>query len=93
MFIASKYEEVIPLLMRTVINKIGHNKFSLKQVEEKEIEVLKTIGYIVGAPTFKEFLDRYLAELADIIPNNEKLYKALMCIGKMTCYSYDLMQL
>ena len=28
MFIASKYEDVIPLLFRTVINKIGHNKFS-----------------------------------------------------------------
>jgi cyclin A len=28
MFIASKYEDVIPLLMRTVINKIGHNKFT-----------------------------------------------------------------
>jgi hypothetical protein len=30
MFIASKYEDVIPLLMRTVINKIGHNKFSIR---------------------------------------------------------------
>jgi penicillin-binding protein-related factor A (putative recombinase) len=30
MFIASKYEDVIPLLMRTVLNKIGHNKFSLE---------------------------------------------------------------
>lgn len=28
MFIASKYEDVIPLLMRTIINKIGHGKFS-----------------------------------------------------------------
>lgn len=27
MFIASKYEEVVPLLMRTIVNKIGHNKF------------------------------------------------------------------
>lgn len=28
MFIASKYEDVIPLLMKTILNKIGHNKFS-----------------------------------------------------------------
>lgn len=28
MFIASKYEDVIPLLMKTVVSKIGHNKFS-----------------------------------------------------------------
>lgn len=45
MFVASKYEEIIPLLMRTVINKIGHNKFSVRQIEEKEIELLKTIGF------------------------------------------------
>lgn len=28
MFIASKYEDVIPLLMKTIVNKIGHNKFT-----------------------------------------------------------------
>ena len=27
MFIASKYEDIVPLMMKTVINKIGHNKF------------------------------------------------------------------
>jgi len=27
MFIASKYEDIIPLLMRTIVNKIGHSKF------------------------------------------------------------------
>jgi hypothetical protein len=43
MFIASKYEDVIPLLMRTVINKIGHNKFEVPTIEEKELEILKAI--------------------------------------------------
>jgi cyclin A len=37
MFLASKYEDIIPILMRTLINKIGHNKFSQEQIEEKEI--------------------------------------------------------
>jgi hypothetical protein len=60
MFIASKYEDVIPLLMRTVIHKIGHNKFELYQIQEKELEMLGTLGYKVGAPTIKEFLDRIL---------------------------------
>ena len=27
MFTASKYEDIVPLMMKTVINKIGHNKF------------------------------------------------------------------
>lgn len=43
MFIASKYEDVIPLLMRTVINKIGHNKFEIPVIEDKELEILKAI--------------------------------------------------
>lgn len=93
MFIASKYEEIIPLLMRTVVHKIGHNKFSLPQIEEKELEVLKVIEYRVGPPTVKEFLDRYLEEMADILPMTDKFYKVLMCLAKMACYSYDLMQL
>lgn len=28
MFLASKYEDVIPILMRTLVNKIGHSKFT-----------------------------------------------------------------
>ena len=32
MFIATKYEDIIPLLMRTIINKVGHGKFTKKEV-------------------------------------------------------------
>jgi len=64
MFIASKYEDVVPLMMRTVINKIGHNKFSLRQIEDKEMEILRVLSYKVGQPTVKEFLDRYMEELS-----------------------------
>jgi len=28
MFIASKYEDVVPILMKTLVNKIGHGKFT-----------------------------------------------------------------
>jgi hypothetical protein len=30
MFVASKYEDIVPLMMKTVVNKIGHNKFELR---------------------------------------------------------------
>ncbi len=29
MFLASKYEEITPFLMRTIINKVGHQKFTV----------------------------------------------------------------
>jgi hypothetical protein len=63
MFIASKYEDVIPLMMRTVINKIGHNKFEVPAIEDRELDVLRTIQYKIGSPTVKEFLDRFFEEL------------------------------
>ena len=71
MFIASKYEDVVPLMMRTVVNKIGHNKFELRQIEDKELDVLKVLGYKIGSPTVKEFLDRYMEELSDIMQVTE----------------------
>lgn len=94
MFIASKYEDVIPLLMRTVLNKIGHSKFELSQIEDKEFELLKTIGFKIGAPTVKEFLDRYCEELADILPqNNDKFKKICTFISKLAFHNYSLMQM
>lgn len=68
MFIASKYEDVVPLMMRTVVNKIGHNKFELKVIEEKELEMLRVLGFKIGQPSVKEFLDRFIEEIADQIP-------------------------
>ena len=67
MFVASKYEDIVPLMMKTVVNKIGHNKFELRQIEEKELELLRVNEYRVGVPTVKEFLDRFLEELSGLL--------------------------
>jgi hypothetical protein len=93
MFIASKYEDVIPILMRTVINKIGHNKFEIPQIEDKELEVLKTIGFKIGAPTVKEFLDRYFEELTEILPKTDKFKKICTFVARMASHNYSLMQM
>ena len=55
--------------------------------------MLKAIGYKLGAPTVKEFLDRYLEEVSYFMPRNDRFYKVLLCLSKMACFSYDLMQL
>jgi cyclin A len=92
MFIASKYEDVIPLLMKTVISKIGHDKFSQKQIQEKEIEVLKALSYKIGAPTVKEHLDRYFEEMNSIFKVSERVKQLCMYIGKIASHNYFLMQ-
>lgn len=94
MFVASKYEDIVPLMMKTVVNKIGHNKFELRQIEEKELDLLRVNDYKVGVPTIKEFLDRFLEELSGLLSKQDRsVYRYLMCLAKMTCFSYDIQQL
>ena len=40
MFMASKYEDVKPLLMKTVFNKIGHQKIPEESIKRVELEIL-----------------------------------------------------
>ena len=68
MLVSTKYEDVIPLLMRTILHKIGHDKFSLNDVQNRELEILKALSFKIGAPTIKEFLDSFIEELGHIIP-------------------------
>jgi hypothetical protein len=61
MFIASKYEDVFPLLMKTVFNKIGHKKISEEDIINKEMEILRVLGFKIGGlPSSLEFIDRYI---------------------------------
>jgi hypothetical protein len=60
MFIATKYEDVSQVNLLTVVKKIGHNKFSAKEIIAQEHEILIAIGFHIGVPTIKEFLDTYM---------------------------------
>lgn len=73
MFIASKYEDIVPLMMKTVINKIGHSKFDLATIQDKELEMLQMLQYKIGSPTIKEFLDRFLVEIGESLHKTENL--------------------
>lgn len=93
MFIASKYQDVIPLRMSTVIKKIGHNKFDTKLIQEKELEILKVISFKIGTPTVKEFLDRFISEFGYSTMKTDQFYKMCTTLAKLACHSYELMQL
>lgn len=67
MLLASKYEDIQPLLMRTIINKIGHGKFTQKEVLVRELEILRVLQFRVGPPTILEFVDRFRVELSTSI--------------------------
>ncbi len=66
MYIASKYEDLYPLSMKSVYEKIGHKEFSIEMIRSLEIDILKTIKYRVAAPTTLDFLKYYLKKVLNI---------------------------
>ena len=45
MFIASKYEDIYPLKMKMVYEKIAHKKLKIEEIKTLELDILKTINY------------------------------------------------
>lgn len=60
MFIASKFEDLEPLKMKMVYDKISHRKLSIESIKKSELEVMKAIRYRIAAPTSFDFLRIYL---------------------------------
>ncbi len=73
-FIASKYEDIIPFSMKNILCDIGKNKFTKKQILMKEKEILKTINFdIISVSTF-DFVNIFIYDLK---MNNLKVVKSL----------------
>lgn len=45
MFIASKFEDIFPLKMKTVHEKIAHSKLQIEKIKELELDIMKVIKY------------------------------------------------
>ena len=91
MFIASKYEDVYPLLMRTIFNKIGHKKISEEAIRERELDILMAIGFKIGSlPTQLEFIDKYIEEI--LCKHKDKAFIHLMAVylAKMSTHHEKL---
>lgn len=66
MFIASKFEDIYPLKMKTVYEKIAHKKLDISRIKDLELEILGSISYKIHAPTVLDFLKVYMAEVLGI---------------------------
>ena len=66
MFVASKYEDILPLKMKMIYEKIAHKKLSIERIKTTELDILKVISYRIPMPTSIEFLKIYLKEVLDI---------------------------
>ena len=91
MFMASKYEDVYPLLMKTVFNKIGHKKIAVDAIRAKELEILRAIGFMVGAaPTPLEFLEKYIEEVLSKNVDRAFIHMMSIYLAKMSLHHENL---
>lgn len=48
MFLACKYEEIYPMKLKVLHEKIAHKKLSLDQIKNKEKEILEALDYNIN---------------------------------------------
>ena len=61
MFVASKFEDIIPLFLITVTEKIAHGRISKQQILDQERDICAALDFKLAAvPTVFDFLDFYL---------------------------------
>ena len=60
MYIATKFEEVHPLKLRTVHEKIGHRKLSTESILAKESEILEALGFALAGANHHEILTQLI---------------------------------
>ena len=75
MFVASKYEDIFPLKMKTIYEKIAHQKLEIQAIKSIELDLLKTIDYKIHTPTVLDFLKVYLQEVLGITVECKTLTK------------------
>jgi len=59
MFISSKYQEIEPLTIDLMINKISHGKICRKELLKREMDILCTLKFKLGTPNALNFIDSY----------------------------------
>lgn len=90
MFISTKLHELHPIKMRQMVNDISKGKFTTEMIMDKELQILKAIGFRAHRPTIHCF-----AAALFTISGIEKKFKGSIekygvLLQKMFCFSYDI---
>ena len=73
MFISSKYQDIYPLRLKIVQDKIAHNKLTCKEIRKKENEIMKYLNYNLGLPTMWDFITIFIEEIFFINCNHHHI--------------------
>lgn len=89
MFLGSKYEDILPLRMSTVVDKIAHRKLSMEVIRKYEDDILVTLDYYLQVPTILEFLTRYIEEMEDMLKEEKEwVVKMSIYLAKLSVHDY-----
>ena len=72
-WLASKFEDVFPLNFSSVVNNIGHMKFSKTDILDKENELMETLGWEIGGGGVEE-VAQMVWKLVEIEVKKKKKY-------------------
>lgn len=96
MFMASKYVDIYPLLMRTVFKKIGHTKLTETSIKEKEKSMLNSFGWTIGAPTcweiFVQMHEHCKRNLSANLEKVEEVENLTLLYMMASLYDYNIVE-
>jgi len=94
MFLAAKFEEIYPLRIRVVHEKIAHKKFSKEEIRDKETEMIDTLGFNCCPVTLLSFIEVSLCHIRmkEVLSSklNSHLEKLCVYIAKMVMHDYEI---
>jgi hypothetical protein len=99
LYISSKFEDLYPLDLSTVKGRIAHNKFSEKEIKDKEKQILHLLDFKLVHATMLEFIKNFIYDftfnnksvISKINTNNETsiLENTAIYISKILLHSHD----
>jgi hypothetical protein len=94
MFLAAKFEEIYPLRIKVVHEKIAHKKFSKEEIRDKETEMISALDFNCCPVTLLSFIECSLSHInmKEVLPAklNSHLEKLCVYIAKMVMHDYEI---
>ena len=95
MFVASKMEEVYPLKMKTIFDKIAHKKIPVSELVNMEKKIVETLNFCLTSSTFFDLaMTRIVKQLCRTDTYSAELVKDIedvcSCLAKYMSYNYTM---
>jgi hypothetical protein len=88
MFLASKFEDIYPLKMKTVYEKIAHKKLEIERIKELELDIMKVIDYDGVVDYGHNVNVAYFAQdQAEKLDVNKTVFETVDDVGQQPCPS------